>query len=64
LRAADATLQHLPQYSPDLNPIEMPFSNSKHFCERSQSELSVVFAVGYVRWNLEITSDMYDWNLI
>src|SRR5215470_8988707 len=64
IEAAGATLQYLPQYSPDLNPIEMPFSKFKA-CERPQSELSVVFAVGYVRScqpsvarNVEITSDM------
>ena len=27
--ACGATLRYLPQYSPDLNPIEMPFSKLK-----------------------------------
>jgi transposase len=31
IEAAGATLQYLPQYSPDLNPIEMPFSAFKAF---------------------------------
>jgi DDE superfamily endonuclease len=26
IEAAGATVRYLPQYSPDLNPIEMPFS--------------------------------------
>lgn len=29
IEAAGATLRYLPQYSPDLNPIEMPFSELK-----------------------------------
>ena len=29
IEAAGATLRYLPQYSPDLNPIEMPFSKFK-----------------------------------
>jgi transposase len=29
IEARGATLRHLPQYSPDLNPIEMPFSKLK-----------------------------------
>jgi len=29
IEAAGATLRYLPQYSPDLNPIEMPFSKCK-----------------------------------
>ena len=31
---ARATLRYLPQYSPDLNPIEMPFSKFKAFLRR------------------------------
>jgi transposase len=27
IEACGATLRYLPQYSPDLNPIEMPFRN-------------------------------------
>ncbi len=34
IEAAGATLQYLPQYSPDLNPIEMPFSKFKAFLRR------------------------------
>ena len=29
IEAHGATLRYLPQYSPDLNPIEMPFSKLK-----------------------------------
>jgi transposase len=29
IEARGATLRYLPQYSPDLNPIEMPFSKLK-----------------------------------
>src|SRR5260370_33078718 len=31
IEAARATLRYLPQYSPDLNPIEMPFSKFKTY---------------------------------
>ena len=32
---ARATLRYLPQYSPDLNPIEMPFSQFKAFLRKA-----------------------------
>ncbi len=32
---ARATLRYLPQYSPDLNPIEMPFSKFKAFLRKA-----------------------------
>ena len=35
IEAAGATLQYLPQYSPDLNPIEMPFSKFKAFMRKA-----------------------------
>jgi transposase len=31
VEAAGATLRYLPQYSPDLNPIELPFSKFKTY---------------------------------
>jgi transposase len=34
IEAAGATLQYLPQYSPDLNSIEMPFSKFKAFLRK------------------------------
>lgn len=34
IEAAGATLRYLPQYSPDLNPIEMPFSKLKAFLRK------------------------------
>lgn len=34
IEAAGATLHYLPQYSPDLNPIEMPFSKFKAFLRK------------------------------
>lgn len=40
IEAAGAKLQYLPQYSPDLNPIEMPFSKFKAFL-RKVSERTV-----------------------
>jgi transposase len=43
-QAADATLQYLPQYSPDLNPIEMPFSNFKAFLRKLAERTAAVFA--------------------
>jgi transposase len=35
IEAAGATLRYLPQYSPDLNPIEMPFSKFKAFLRKA-----------------------------
>jgi transposase len=35
IEAAGTTLQYLPQYSPDLNPIEMPFSKFKAFLRKA-----------------------------
>jgi transposase len=40
IEAAGATVRYLPQYSPDLNPIEMPFSKFKAYL-RKVSERSV-----------------------
>jgi transposase len=34
IEACGATLRYLPQYSPDLNPIEMPFSKLKAFLRK------------------------------
>jgi transposase len=35
IEKARATLRYLPQYSPDLNPIEMPFSQFKAFLRKA-----------------------------
>jgi transposase len=35
IERARATLRYLPQYSPDLNPIEMPFSKFKAFLRKA-----------------------------
>ncbi len=35
IEAFGATVQYLPQYSPDLNPIEMPFSKFKAFLRKT-----------------------------
>jgi transposase len=40
IEARGATLRYLPQYSPDLNPIEMPFSKLKA-CLRRVAERTV-----------------------
>lgn len=34
IEAAGATLRYLPKYSPDLNPIEMPYSKFKDFLRK------------------------------
>lgn len=34
IETAGATLRYLPQYSPDLNPIELPFSKFKGFLRK------------------------------
>jgi transposase len=35
IEASGATLRYLPKYSPDLNPIEMPFSKLKAYLRKS-----------------------------
>ena len=40
IRARGAWLLFLPPYSPDLNPIEMAFPNSKHTCASERPERS------------------------
>jgi transposase len=35
IKARGATLRYLPKYSPDLNPIEMPFSKLKAFLRKA-----------------------------
>ena len=37
IEAAGATLRYLPQYSPDLNPIEMPFSKFKTYLQQART---------------------------
>ena len=34
IEKAQATLRYLPKYSPDLNPIEMPYSKFKTFLRK------------------------------
>jgi transposase len=38
IEARGATLRYLPQYSPDLNPIEMPFSKLKAYLRKSAEQ--------------------------
>ena len=38
IEIAGATLRFLPKYSPDLNPIEMPYSNLRNSCARLPRE--------------------------
>ena len=38
IEARGAVLRYLPKYSPDLNPIEMPFSKLKAFLRKRRSE--------------------------
>ncbi len=38
IEAAGATLRYLPPYSPDLNPIEMPFSKFKAFLRKASEQ--------------------------
>jgi len=40
IRAAGANLRYLPQYSPDLNPIELVFPPSRHSCAKLRSAQS------------------------
>jgi hypothetical protein len=58
IEAFGATVQHLPQYSPDLNPIEMPFSKFKAFLRRSPSGLFVACEIGSFVPPILTTSDM------
>ena len=39
IEKAHATLRYLPKYSPDLNPIELPYANSRRSSVRSRREL-------------------------
>src|SRR5262249_49400785 len=66
-----ATVQYLPQYSPDLNPIEMPFSKFKAFLRKvSERTVRGLFSCQpSVVQNVATTSDMpatrpYDRNLL
>ena len=43
IEAAGAKLLYLPPYSPDFNPIENAFSNSRRFCEKPPREPSSAF---------------------
>jgi|SRR6185503_1994742 len=38
IEAVGATVRYLPQYSPDLNPIEMPFSKFKAFLRKASEQ--------------------------
>ena len=49
IEARGATLRYLPQYSPDLNPIEMPSASLRLSCARLPSERSPVSAAGSAR---------------
>jgi len=49
IEATGATLRFLPQYSPDLNPIEMPFSKFKAFL-RKVAERTVPGLCRRIRW--------------
>jgi DDE superfamily endonuclease len=49
IEAAGAMVRYLPQYSPDLNPIEMPFNKVKAFLRNSLSGPFVVCASGSAR---------------
>jgi hypothetical protein len=47
IEAAGATLRYLPQYSPELNPIEMPAANLNPTCANSHSALSQASATPF-----------------
>ena len=49
IEARGAMLRYLPQYSPDLNPIEMPFSKLKADCARPLREPFRACVAGSVR---------------
>ena len=55
IQAAGATVQYLPKYSPDLNPIEMPFSQFKAFL-RKVSERTVRGLCRRIGWFLPTVS--------
>ena len=48
IAAHGATIQYLPPYSPDLNPIEQVFAKLKALCARPQSALTISFGVPLV----------------
>src|SRR5215211_4003460 len=41
IEKAGATLRYLPKYSPDLNPIEMPYSKFKTFLRKVAANCSI-----------------------
>ena len=49
IEARGATLRYLPQYSPDLNPIECLSANSRRTCVRPRSEPFRVCVAGSAR---------------
>src|SRR3954467_614929 len=60
IEARGATLRFLPQYSPNLNPIEMPFSKLKACLRRVLSELFPVSTAGSAR-SLEAAQEAHNY---
>lgn len=50
IRAAGARILFLPKYSPDLNPIEQPFSKLKHWLRKAAMRTpdDVCNAIGHI----------------
>jgi hypothetical protein len=53
IEARGAMLRYLPKYSPDLNPIEMPFQQAQGLSARSVSALALWSPGLLVRWSAE-----------
>ncbi len=49
IEAVGASALYLPSYSPDLNPIERFFANSRRSCARRPNELYRVFGAEFER---------------
>ncbi len=73
IEKAGASLRYLPKYSPDLNPIELPYSKFKAFLCKVAARIPASIAqfecssLSLVRKNVPTISSMqamlqYDWN--
>ena len=56
IEARGATLRYLPKYSPDLNPIEMPFSQLKAYLRKAAERTIPACAAESARFARSLTA--------
>ena len=62
IESAGATVQFLPPYSPDLNPIEAAWSKMKHFIRKTvPTTITQLRNAIYHSWSLIQMSDLQGW---